>query len=94
VHEAQKIIGKAIEIYWKLKAIDSFQMSSPSPRLLAEEYTKIFDTLLEGNDELIEILIRNSTNIDVGQRQRTTDRSELIVTGLKTRGIVNSSSPH
>jgi predicted transcriptional regulator len=74
VYEAQRIIGKAIEIYWKLKAIDSFQMLS------TEEYIRILDTLLEGYDELREILLRHSNNIDAGQKQKTPDKPELIVT--------------
>jgi hypothetical protein len=74
LYEAQLKIGKAIEIHWKLKGIDSFQMLS------AEEYTRILDTLLEGYEEIKEILPRHSNNIDAGLKQKTPDRPELIVT--------------
>lgn len=78
VYEAQMKIGKAIEIHWKLKAIDSFQMLS------AEEYTRILDTLLKGYDEIKEKLLKQSNNIDAAQIQTTQDRPELEVTGIKT----------
>jgi len=78
VYEAQMIIGKAVEIHWKLKAIDSFQMLS------TEEYNRILDTLLEGYDEIKEKLLRHSNNIDAAQIQIPPDKPELIVTGLKT----------
>jgi hypothetical protein len=82
VYEAQVIIGKGTENYWKLKAIDSFQMSSPSPQLSAEEYARIIDNLLEGNSELKDIVLRHN-NIAADQRQKASDRPELIATGLK-----------
>ena len=76
VYKAHLIIGKGIEIYWKLKAIDSFQMLS------TEEYTRTLDTLLEGYYEIREILLRNGNNIDAVQTKKTPDRPELFVTGL------------
>jgi len=61
VYEALKCIGKAAENYWKLAAIDSIESSSVfnGHRLPAEERNRIIDTLMEGNDEIKEILLGN-----------------------------------
>ena len=48
-YDAQLIIGKALGSYWKLAAIDSFEMSSSNPHLPVEEYNKIVDNLLGDN---------------------------------------------
>ena len=58
VYDAQLIIGKALGSYWKLAAIDSFEMSSPNPHLPVEEYNKIIDSLMEGNSEIKNMLLR------------------------------------
>src|SRR6266516_6163154 len=42
VYETQKIIGKAIADYWKLKAVDGLQ-NSDSDRMPKEEYDKVVD---------------------------------------------------
>ena len=47
VYEAHVLIGKAIQIYWKLKAIDTIQMSSTNHDLSAEEHKGIIDKLRE-----------------------------------------------
>ena len=41
VYEAQMIIGKGIQNYWKLKAIDSIESSPDSPQLPSEEYNSL-----------------------------------------------------
>jgi hypothetical protein len=57
VYDAQLMIGKAAENYWKLKALDSFKLSlSDSPQLPDEEYNRVIDTLMSGNDEIKNIL--------------------------------------
>jgi len=58
VYDAQLRIGKAVENYWKLKAIDSFDILSAGPQLPAEEYSRVIDTLMNGNDEIKNILHR------------------------------------
>lgn len=45
-------IGKALGSYWKLAAIDSFEMSSPNPHLPVEEYNKIVDSLMGDNSRI------------------------------------------
>jgi hypothetical protein len=58
VYEAQMLIEKGIQNYWKLKAIDSIESSPDSPQLPAEEYNRLIATLIEGT-EIKDILIRN-----------------------------------
>src|SRR5207248_407541 len=62
IYEAQKLIRKAIENYSKLEAINSIESSSVSHDLglPAEERNRIIDVLLEGNDNIKEILIRGN----------------------------------
>ena len=66
VYDAQLRIGKALGSYWKLAAIDSFEMSSPNPHFPVEEYNRIIDSLMEGNSEIKNILLRyNDDNITI-----------------------------
>ena len=44
VYDVQINIGKALSYYWKLKAIESIEMSSPSARLPKEELTQLIET--------------------------------------------------
>ena len=41
VYDAHLNIGKALSYYWKLKAIESIEMSSPGTRLPKEELTPL-----------------------------------------------------
>src|SRR5947209_90721 len=60
------MIGNAVANYWKLKALDSFKLSSSaSPQLPVEEYDRVIDTLLDGNDEIKDILHRNNNKNDI-----------------------------
>ena len=72
VYHAQLIIGKALRSYWKLAAIDSFGMSSPNPHLPVEEY--IIDSLMEGNSEIKNMLLRynNNDNIAIAGNEKPT----------------------
>jgi len=75
VYDAQLRIGKALGSYWKLAAIDSFEMSSPNPQLPVEEYNKIIDSLMEGNSEIKVILLRSKNNDNIaiaGNKDPTT----------------------
>jgi hypothetical protein len=75
VYDEQLRIGKAVENYWKLKAIDSFDMSSASPQLPAEEYNRVVDTLMDGNDEIKDTLHRYNNKNDI-----TTSQKEKVYT--------------
>jgi len=56
VHDAQTTVDNALISYWKLKAIDSLEMSNELPK---EEQQKLIDALLE-NQALKEILVKGS----------------------------------
>jgi len=60
VYEAQLLIEKAKQYYWKLRAIDSVELSARG--LSLEERGKIIETLIV-EDDLKEVLLgRNKTN--------------------------------
>jgi predicted transcriptional regulator len=52
VYDAQTIIEKAVNSYWKLKAVDSLETSDDLPK---EERLKLIDNLLD-NKDIKEIL--------------------------------------
>jgi hypothetical protein len=56
VYDAQKMIGNALGNYWKLKAVDTLELSDQLPK---EEYNKIINALIE-NDKIKEGLIIKS----------------------------------
>ena len=49
VYDVQINIGKALSYYWKLKAIESIEMSSPGARLPKEELTQLIETLIDNH---------------------------------------------
>jgi predicted transcriptional regulator len=56
VYYAQSTVDNALTNYWKLKAIDSLEMSNELPK---EEQQKLIDALLD-NAELKGILVKGS----------------------------------
>jgi predicted transcriptional regulator len=56
VYEAQKLIGKGMQDYWKLKAIDSID----SFEISTDERGKIIDTIIE-TEEIKNILINHGS---------------------------------
>ena len=56
VIDAQTTVENALKSYWKLRAIDSLEMSNELPK---EEQQKLIDTLLD-NQELKGILVKGS----------------------------------
>lgn len=56
VHDAQTTVDNALISYWKLKAIDSLEMSNELPK---EEQQKLIDALID-NQELKGILVKGS----------------------------------
>jgi len=65
------MIGKAVESYWKLKALDSFRLSSSvDSQLPAEEYNKVIDVLMNGKDEIKEILRKFNDKNDIAAPQK------------------------
>jgi predicted transcriptional regulator len=57
VYNSQIAIGKALNYYWKLQALESIQTSS-SPALPKEELSKLIDTLID-NHEIKDILMES-----------------------------------
>jgi len=56
VYDAQKIIGNAVGDYWKLKAVDTLEITDQMPK---EEYNEIINALIE-NEKIKEGLIIKS----------------------------------
>lgn len=56
VHDAQLTVDNALGSYWKLRAIDSLEMSNELPK---DEQQKLIDALLD-NQELKGILVKGS----------------------------------
>ena len=56
VYDAQKVIGNAVGDYWKLKAVDTLEVTDQMPK---EEYNKIINALIE-NEKIKEGLIIKS----------------------------------
>jgi hypothetical protein len=70
VYNSQMIIGKALTYYWKLKAIESIEISS-GVRLPREELTQLINTLID-NHSIKDILIKeplSGTLVDYQQDQ-------------------------
>jgi hypothetical protein len=57
VYDAQLMIGRATNTFWKLKAIDSFE--TVHNKLPADERNKIINTLID-NQDIINILVKQS----------------------------------
>jgi hypothetical protein len=58
VYEAHTTIGKALKYYWKLKAIESIEMS-PSIKLPKEDLSRLVDTLID-NKQIKDIILKTS----------------------------------
>ena len=56
VYDAQLMIGRATNTYWKLKAIDSLEAEHKLP---ADERNKIINTLID-NQDIVKILVKQS----------------------------------
>jgi hypothetical protein len=64
VYEAHTTIGKALKYYWKLKAIESIEMS-PSVVLPKDDLAKLVNTLID-NQQIKDIVMKTSfSNLDV-----------------------------
>jgi hypothetical protein len=59
VYESQMIMGKALSYYWKLKAIESIEVSGSE--LPNEEKTQLINALID-NHQIKDILIKSISN--------------------------------
>jgi hypothetical protein len=76
VYDAQMTIGKTLTYYWKLRAIESIEMSS-SVRLPKEELTQLIDALID-NHFIKDILIKEplAATFEEYQRHQHQQRKE------------------
>lgn len=68
VHDSQMIIGMALSYYWKLKAIESFDISSPD--LPAEEIIQLIDVLID-NHQIKDILMKSASSSSIETKPMT-----------------------
>ena len=80
VYDSQMIIGKALNYYWKLQALDSIQTSS-SAAVPREELFKLIDTLID-NYQIKDILMKTPLPIE---DQQSRDSTSQITTGAKEK---------
>ncbi|MFZ0696569.1 MAG: hypothetical protein WAM88_05455, partial [Nitrososphaeraceae archaeon] len=73
VYDVQINIGKALSYYWKLKAIESIEMSSPGARLPKEELIQLINALID-NHFIKDFLIKKSTFDTLEEDQRDQDQ--------------------
>jgi hypothetical protein len=68
VYDTQMTIGKALTYYWKLKAVESVEMSS-NVRLPPEELTQLINALID-NHSIKDILIKEPLSYTIQDHQR------------------------
>jgi hypothetical protein len=80
VYDSQMIIGKSLNYYWKLQALDSIQTSS-STGLPKEEISKLVDTLID-DYQIKDILMKTPLPTEAQQSRYSTSQ---ITTGAKEK---------
>jgi hypothetical protein len=75
VYDAHLNLGRALSYYWKLKAIESIEMSSPGTRLAKEELTQLIDALID-NHFIKDFLIKDSLLFTLKEHQRLQDQQQ------------------
>ena len=82
IYDAHLNIGKALSYYWKLKAIESIEMSSPGTRLPKEELTQLIDDLIDNHfikDFLIKDVLlstRKEHRLQIQQQQQNKEENQ------------------
>jgi hypothetical protein len=65
VYQSQTIIGKTLVYYWKLKAIESIEMSASDPCIPPnEEITQMINALID-NQQIKDIIMKSLSNTSV-----------------------------
>jgi hypothetical protein len=80
VYEAHMTIGKALNYYWKLQALESIQTSSPDG-LPKKKISKLVDTLID-DYQIKDILMKTSLPTE---DQKSRDSTPQITTGAKEK---------
>jgi hypothetical protein len=76
VYESQMIIGKTLAYYWKLKAIESLDISTTSGPL-SEEMTQLINALID-NHQIKDILMKLPLSSSVERDSKTQASTALI----------------
>jgi hypothetical protein len=70
VYDVHMTIGKTLAYYWKLRAIESFEISaSGSSRLPSEEVTQMINALID-NHQIKDILMKSISNSSVANASK------------------------
>jgi predicted transcriptional regulator len=85
VYDSQMIIGEALSHYWKLKAIETIEVSSSN--LPVEEVTQLINTLID-NPRIKDILMK-PTDIPCDETKPKIQISTPIITQTQTQSIQN-----
>jgi hypothetical protein len=67
VYDTQMTIGKTLSYYWKLKAVESIEMSSAG--LPNEEITQLINTLID-NNQIKDILMKLISSPSIGSNSK------------------------
>jgi hypothetical protein len=74
VYEAHTTIGKALMYYWKLKAIESIEMS-PSFKLPTDDLAKLVDTLID--NQQIKHIVRKTSFLNDDHHPREVSQDNM-----------------
>jgi predicted transcriptional regulator len=85
VYDSQMIIGEALSHYWKLKAIETIEMSGSN--LPAEEVTQLINTLID-NPRIKDILLK-PTDVPCDEAKSKIQISTPIITQTQTQSMQN-----
>jgi predicted transcriptional regulator len=86
VYDSQMIIGEALSHYWKLKAIETIEVSSSS-NLPVEEITQLINALID-NPRIKDILMKPA-DIPCDETKPKIEISTPIATQTQTQSIQN-----
>jgi predicted transcriptional regulator len=87
VYDSQMIIGEALSHYWKLKAIETIEMSGSN--LPAEEVTQLINTLID-NPRIKDILLK-PTDVPCDEAKSKIQISTPIITQTQTQSMQNQN---
>jgi hypothetical protein len=85
VYESQRIICEALSHYWKLKAIETIEMSGSN--LPAEEVTQMINVLID-NPRIKDILLE-PTEVPCDEAKSKIQISTPIITQMETQSMQN-----
>ena len=76
VYDSQKIIGKTLDYYWKLKALESIEMSATSD-LPIEEKAQLINSLID-NHQIKDIIMKSISNSSTESNLKTQTPTAVI----------------